>query len=244
MILRLLLLAITLAAGSAAAQAPLTKEQGDAILLELRAIRQALERAPAAPAPAPAAAAPSGPVRFDLKGAHVMGRPDAPITVVEFTDYECPFCKRHRTQTWPELKKNFVDTGKVRYVVADLPLSFHPRAQKAGEAAHCAGEQGRFWELQDKMIVAQPALAPEQLVGYAKDLGMDEARFKACLDSGRHAERVKTSGNQANAIGITGTPTFLIGKTEPNRIEGQRFVGAQPYPAFENRLNEALKTGK
>src|SRR5277367_6195365 len=127
----------------------LTRDQADDILKELKAIHQLLERqqtAAAQPQPAPA----SDKVKMSVTpGWYSLGRDDAPVTVVEFADYQCPFCRKFHSETFAEIKKNYIDTGKVRYVSRDLPLDFHPNAAPAAQAARCAGEQHKFWEMHD-----------------------------------------------------------------------------------------------
>src|SRR5262249_34610175 len=121
---------------------PITREQAEAILTELRAIHQLLDRQPSSSA-RPASSLPT--VRMAVgDGWYAVGRDDAPVTIVEFSDYECPFCRRFHLETFPELKKNYVDTGKVRFVSRDLPLDIHANAFRAALTARCAGDQGRF----------------------------------------------------------------------------------------------------
>src|SRR5207247_8778213 len=111
----------------------------------------------------------------------------AKVAVIEYSDFQCPFCGRYAKESFPQITSDYVDTGKVKYVFHDLPLDFHKYAFKAAEAAHCAGEQGKFWEMHGLLFQNQAALAPEQLGGYAKDLGRRQAAFPHRLDSGRVA---------------------------------------------------------
>ena len=236
-------LALALLAGHAGAQAPLTKEQGDAILQELKSIRQLLERQQQPPqraqgiGPAPAA---SDRVKVALGESYAIGAANAPVTMVAFVDYECPFCKRFDVQTYPQLKKQYIDTGRLRYVIRDLPLEFHKRAMKAAEAAYCAAEQGKFWEMRDKLIANSERLNAELLPGYAKELGIAEERFRGCLDSGKYVPRLQKSLDDARALGITGTPTFVIGKSGGDTLEGVKVVGAQPYATFDSHIKGLL----
>ena len=236
-------LALALVAAAAGAQAPLTKEQGDAILQELKSIRQLLERQQQPPqraqgiGPAPAA---SDRVKVALGESYAIGAANAPVTMVAFVDYECPFCKRFDVQTYPQLKKQYIDTGRLRYVIRDLPLEFHKRAMKAAEASYCAAEQGKFWEMRDKLIANSERLNAELLPGYAKELGIAEERFRGCLDSGKYVPRLQKSLDDARALGITGTPTFVIGKSGGDTLEGVKVVGAQPYASFEQHIKSLL----
>jgi protein-disulfide isomerase len=120
----------------------------------------------------------------------VLGKADAPVTFIEFTDFQCPFCQRHFQQTFPDLKKNYVDTGKIKYVIRYFPLSFHPNAEKAAETAACSNDQGKFWEMHDKLFTTQndwqgldAAGAATAFKGYAKDIGLDVTKFNTCLDT-------------------------------------------------------------
>ncbi len=157
--------------------------------------------------PVQGAAAPSGPVRASVADAPFLGRADAPVTVVEFSDYECPFCQRFFATTLPALKRDYVDAGKVRYVFRDYPLDqLHPQARKAAEAAHCAGEQGKFWEMHDALFRSPGALALPQLVEHALSIGLEGAKFDECLASGRHAARIERGLTGGAAAGVRGTP--------------------------------------
>ncbi|HQW38340.1 MAG TPA: thioredoxin domain-containing protein [Usitatibacteraceae bacterium] len=237
---RLLLATAASLAALAAAAEPMTKEQGDAILQELRLMRQALERAVQPPPPPQAMPADNTPVEVRVKDAMAMGKADAPLTMVAFVDYECPFCRRFDVETFPRVKKEWIDTGRLRYVVRDLPLAFHPRAQKASEASHCAAEQGKYWEMRDVLVQNQQKLDPDSLVAHAKGLGLAEAPFRKCLDEGRHAAPVKASLEEAKKLGVSGTPTFVIGRTGGNALKGVKVIGALPYAEFERRLKEQL----
>jgi protein-disulfide isomerase len=187
------------------------------------------------------AAAPSGPVRTSVANAPVLGRADAPVTIVEFSDYQCPFCQRFHATAFPVLKKEYVDTGRVRYVFRDFPLDqLHPQARKAAEAAHCAGEQGKYWEMHEVLFRNYRALAPAQLAGHARAAGIDAARFSECLASGRFAVRVAQGVADGSAIGVQGTPTFVVGRTTGDFVQGTPIRGAQPLETFRRIIDQAL----
>ena len=179
-------------------------------------------------------AAPSGPVRVSVA--------DAPVTVVEFSDYQCPFCGRFFATTLPALKREYVDAGKVRYVFRDFPLDqLHPLARKAAEAAHCAGEQGKFWEMHDALFGHPGALSPPQLAEHARSIGLDESKFDDCLASGRNAARIERGLADGAAAGVRGTPAFVIGKTKAGDVvEGTPVRGAQPLETFRQIIDRAL----
>lgn len=209
----------------------------DTIEIQLsQALRLLRERPPAR-----SEVAASGPVRASVSGAPTLGRPDAPVTIVEFSDYQCPFCQRFFATTLPVLKKDYIDTGKVRYLFRDFPLEMHPEARKAAEAAHCAGEHGKYWEMHDVLFQNQKALAPTQLAVYARTIGLGEAEFDQCLSSGRHSARVARGLADGAAAGVHGTPGFVIGKTRTGEIvEGTPLRGAQPLESFRRIIDQAL----
>lgn len=184
----------------------------------------------------------SGPVRASIADAPSLGRPDAPVTIVEFSDYQCPFCQRFFATTLPALKKEYVETGKVRYVFRDYPIDqLHPQARKAAEAAHCAGDQGKFWEMHDLLFQSQNALALPQLAEHARTVGLDGPRFDECLASGRHAGRVERGIADAAAASVQGTPGFVIGPTTTGDvIEGTPVRGAQTLDTFRQIIDRAL----
>lgn len=200
---------------------------------------------------APAAAAPeTGPVKVSVGDDAVLGDKNAPLTMVEFSDYECPFCKRYFDQTYPEIKKNYVDTGKLKIVFRDLPLSFHdPMATKEAIAANCAKEQGgdeAYYKMHNAMFTQTTSngtgLSVDKLYTIAGEVGLNASNFKTCLDSDKYKSEVSKDLADAGAAGADGTPTFFIGKSDPSgTIEGARLVGAQPYNAFSTIIDGLLK---
>ncbi len=226
-------------------QQGITREQADQILSELRQIRQLLEKGagPAAAAlkPGDAVLDPSGRVRMNLEGSDWLGDPKAPITLVEFTDYQCSFCQRFHLQTFPEIRKRYIETGKVRFVSRDLPLEFHSNAARAAVAARCAADQGKFWQMRDTLVANADKLAPEAVAGYAKELGIDMKAFQSCIDSGRHKDDVEKDSSLAQAINIQGTPGFVLGKSTENGVEGNVLMGALPLDAFVTKLDALVK---
>jgi protein-disulfide isomerase len=157
------------------------------------------------------------------------GPANAKVTIVEFSDFECPYCSR-AIVTVDEVVKKYGD--KVRLVFRQFPLPFHEHAGKAAEAALCAGEQGKFWEMHDKLFANQRALEVEQLSGYAKDIGVDQAKFDECLKSGKMAATIKKDTEAGKAVGVTGTPAFFI--------NGRMLSGAQPLDAFTEIIDSEL----
>jgi len=186
----------------------------------------------------PSAGAPQGqpqlPTRqnIDLDDDPVLGDPKAPVTIVSFEDYQCPFCKRSFDQTFPLLKKEYIDTGKVKYVYRDFPLSFHPQAQAAAEAGECADDQGKFWEYHDALFQNQQSLSSALYSQLAGQLGLDVEEFDQCLQSGKFTQEVQNDFAYGSSVGVSGTPTFFI--------NGIKLVGAQPYQAFKQVIDAEL----
>jgi protein-disulfide isomerase len=184
-------------------------------------------------AEATAAALAAQPVDVPLGDAPIKGNPDAPVTIVEYSDYQCPFCQRHFQDTMPELE-SYIDAGQVRYVFKDFPIhSIHPQAQRAHESARCAREldgETAFWEMHDLLFANQNEWAGAGnhvniFKGLASEAGLDQERFDACLDSGRYAEAVNADLAEGQQLGVAGTPAFFI--------NGQRVSGAQPFAVFQ-----------
>lgn len=167
---------------------------------------------------------PDGPSRGDAK---------APVTLVEFSDYECEFCVRAEGVVRRVLDEY---AGKVRLVHQAFPLSIHPHAPKAAEAAFCAGEQGRYWEMHDGLLAAQGALAIDDLKARARVLGLDVPRFDACLDSGRMAASVESSRKLGEGLGVSSTPAFFV--------NGRPLTGAQPFERFQELVDHELAASK
>lgn len=180
----------------------------------------------------------------------VLGDKNAPITIIEFSDYECPFCKRHFDETLPQLIKNYVDTGKAKIVYRDLPLPFHdPMATKEAVAANCAREQGgdsKYFQYHDEIFTRTISngngLSEADLTTIATDLGLNLNSFNNCLTNLAQEEEVKKDVADAGKAGATGTPTFVIGKsTTSGEIDGDLVVGAQPYGVFQAIMDPLLQ---
>ncbi len=216
----------------------ITKQQADEILNELRQIRQLLEKQTARAEQAPQPGQPAR-ARLNLNGANMLGSKDAPVTLVEFTDYQCPFCQRFHVTTFADLKKNYIDTGKVRFYSRDMPLdSLHPNATRAAEAARCAGDQGQFWGLRGVMGANPDRLDLPNILNFAAQLGMDVNALKNCIDTSKYKDSVQTDVMEALRVGANGTPTFIIGKSTAEGVDGEIMVGAMPYPQFEMKIKE------
>ena len=180
---------------------------------------------------------------IDLEGAPVKGSDDARLTLVEFSDFECPYCARYATTTYHQIADAYIDTGKLRYAFLDLPLtSIHRNAFKAAEAGMCAAEQGKFWELHDRLFANQQSLTDFE--GHARAVGLDVSAFMSCLESGRHANAVRSDMQTANSLGIGGTPSFALGYTDDGgktvRLV-KTFSGARPFDLFQTEIETMLE---
>ena len=185
-------------------------------------------------APQPPAAAPAAPF-------NELGRADAPVTIVEFSDLQCPHCTRHAAQVLPELRRHYVDTGKLRYVARDLPLPMHAQAFQAAVVARCAGEQGRFWEFREALSMARMRLGEETYATLAGEFGLDAARLEACRRDGAQAAAVRADMAAAGRLGIRSTPTFVIGRTVEGELQGEIVTGSKDYATFARRIDALLE---
>jgi len=236
--------AVTLCGGVTLAQAEgITSEQAQQILDELKAIRKNLEARPvqAAPSPSQPAQAPDDKVSMAAPaGGFSLGRDDAPLVLVEYTDLQCPFCQRFHNDSYAQIKANYIDTGKVKFVSRDFPLPFHENAMRSAVAARCAAEQGKFWELRHTMIVNASQLQQDKLEGYAANVSMDVNKFKTCVAADKFKASIDKDIAEGTAAGINGTPSFVLGRVKDGKLQGVRMVGAMPYAQFDAKIKEML----
>jgi protein-disulfide isomerase len=219
--------------------AGITREQADQILDELRQIRQLLEKQAAAGPQQAGEQITKAKVGID--GAYTIGSKDAPLTMVEFTDFQCPFCQRFHVSTFAELKKDYIDTGKLRFVSRDMPLDFHPNAMQAAEAGRCAGEQGQFWAMRDRMNSNPDRLDLNNLVNWAQELKLNVASFRSCVETQKYKNAIQGDLLLAQKIGANGTPSFVLGKSTPDGVDGELVVGALPYQVFDQKLKDLAR---
>jgi len=181
---------------------------------------------------------------IDLAGVPALGPDSATVALVEFSDYECPFCLRHFQQTMPRLVTNYIKTGRIRYAFRDWPVDqLHPESIRAHEAAHCAGEQKHYWELHARLFGPAGSHSADQLLGLARDVGLDMTAFNACIQSRRSDAAIRQTGQLAVELGATGTPAFFIGVRDPATDKVtvlQGLTGAQPYDVFAQALDAVL----
>jgi len=217
----------------------ITRQQADEMLKELRQIRQLLEKQGAREPDKEQVTH----AKLKLDGFEMLGSKDAPYTIVEFTDYQCPFCQRFHVTAYPELKKNYIDTGKVRFYSRDLPLDIHSNALRAAQAARCAGDQGKdqFWRLRDIMGANPDRLDLNNILTFAEGLKLNTGTLKTCIESEKYKNAVQTDVLEAMKIGANATPTFVVGKSTPEGVDGELLVGAMPYPMFQVKLEGLSK---
>ena len=178
-----------------------------------------------------------------LAGSHRIGSSRATIAVVEFSDYQCPYCRDFHDRVYPRLKKEFVETGTVQFVHKDLPLkSIHPQALSAAVAASCAGLQKRFWPMHEAIYANHGKLSPALYPQLARELGLDGAKFKACLADPAREQIVMRDTAEARKLGINGTPSFVIGRIQGDELTVVRLSrGAPSYEAFAQEIEKLLK---
>lgn len=181
-------------------------------------------------------------VDFDLGNNHILGQDDAKLILVEFTDYECQFCSRYVKETFPQIQKAYVDKGIIKYAVVDQPLAIHPNAERASQAAHCAAEQGKFWEIHKLMMMRQDSL--RDLYSYARTLGLNISEFKDCVETEKYSANVAHNKSLAMKLGINAVPCFIIGIADqhnPGIVKGISSIrGALPFSIFQQEIDAAL----
>jgi protein-disulfide isomerase len=180
---------------------------------------------------------------ISIVGEPSRGPSTAKVTLVEVSDYHCPYCRRHMQTTQPQIDAEYISSGKIQYVFVDYPIEqLHPDAFKAHEAANCAGDQGKYWQMHAKLF-ANPTRDPAQLVVQAQELGLDGAKIKACLDGGKYAKPVRESVSRMEQLGVDSTPTFLVGLTpapgQPMKI-AKVVKGAHPFSEFKKAIDSLL----
>jgi protein-disulfide isomerase len=184
-------------------------------------------------------AAVAAPAEDSVQDMTILGSADAPVTIVEFSDYQCPYCRQHALDTLPQIVETYVDTGQVRYIYRDFPLPSHAYAQQAAEAARCAGAQGSYWEMHERLFTEQSEWAAQEMEeiqttfgAFAVELGLDGEAFQACLASGAFAEQVGQDQAEGYEAGVEGTPSFFI--------NDQFAAGAYAFEAFQQMIEAAL----
>src|SRR3989344_596930 len=165
-------------------------------------------------------------------GENIKGNGNASITIIEYSDYQCPYCGAFVRDTLPQIEDEYVKTGKAKIIFRNYPLPFYEFAMKAAEAVECAGDQGKFWEMHDEVFTNQHAIAQKNLRNYAEKIGLDTEKFNACLESGAMNSRVKNDLKKGNSDCVSGTPYFIIGNETLN--------GNQPFNRFKTVIDKQL----
>jgi protein-disulfide isomerase len=187
------------------------------------------------------------PVELQLGAVAYKGDIDAPVTLIEYSDYHCPFCRRHATTVFPQLLTDYVETGKVKFIMREYPIpNLHPRAVAASEAALCAGEQDAYWGMHDALFANQKSTTDENFREFAAGLDIDVAAFSECMDDDRHMAQIRRDQAEGQKLGVTGTPSFVLGRTDPedsSKVNLTKFIrGAQGLPAFVAAIDQLLES--
>ena len=205
-------------------------------------VERLLEQHLAQPSEAQARAIPALTSRLFLQGEPVLGDPNAPLTIVEFSDFECSYCRRFHKQVMPQLKRDYIDTGLIRFVHKDLPLPFHPHALPAAAAARCAGEQNRYWELYSSLFDQQNCLDCKGVLAIAAEAELNTTKLQACMERESTLALINANGSEAALHNISATPTFVIGPTQSDgSLDGQVIEGALPWATFQSSIETALR---
>lgn len=168
----------------------------------------------------------------NIDNSKIKGDKNAPVTIVEFSDYECSFCRRFYSQTFGLIDDKYIKTGKVKFIYKNFPLNIHPNAQKAAEAAECAGGQGKYYEMYDELFKKGVQGGATTFKRYAQNINLDTTKFNKCLDSGAMASKIHKDVSEGQKQGVSGTPAFFI--------NGIKIVGAQPFSVFEQAIEREL----
>jgi protein-disulfide isomerase len=203
------------------------------IITRLDELKQLLQ--PNGQSPAPVSS-------VSVRGETFRGDNNARVALIEYADFECPYCGEYERKAFPQILSDYIQTGKVKYFYRDLPLPMHARALPAARAARCAGEQGKYWEMHDSLFAKQNALSVPALLDRAQTLGLDTAKFTECQSSEKYTADIQKSVSDAQKMGIDGTPTFFLGVVEPSgdvTIE-KRLQGAAPFDVFKTEIDALL----
>jgi protein-disulfide isomerase len=196
--------------------------------------------AQAQPAPQPKAL----PASIDLAGFPFKGSNTSNVVLAEFSDYECPFCIRHFTQVMPEIEQAYIQSNRIRYTFRDFPIDeLHPQSIRAHIAAHCAIEQGKFWQLHDRLFSKAGSHTPAELLAQAQQAGLNTNAFSACVAADKYSISIRQSTAFALSLGASGTPFFVVGTMNPDGKSMKPFKvvpGAFPFANFQQAIDAAL----
>ena len=196
----------------------------------------------------PNADTPPREIIIDTEGSPIKGNESARFALIEYSDYECPFCSRYVRDTLPLIERDYIKTGKIKYVFRDFPIeSLHRNALLASEAAACAREQGKYWEMHDRLFSNPNALTAKDITTHAQFIGINPTDFQQCLDSSKYREVIRKAVSEAAGLGINGTPTFFVAVSVPNssKVKVIRALkGAPAYANFKEVLDTILASGQ
>lgn len=222
------------------------KEGQAAMQKDLADIKKLLESGAKPAAPAQAAA----PSKFEPKDVSVAGAPfkgeeKAQLTLIEYSDYQCPFCSRHNRNTMPQLTENYISNGKLKFVMREFPLtSLHPRAVAASLAALCANDQGKYWEMHDVLFDNQRKMSDDEINSYAETINLNMDDFVGCMEAGKYNDQVASDLAEGRGLGISGTPSFALGITDPDdpsKVKVMKIIkGARAYESFAQQIDLLL----
>ena len=183
---------------------------------------------------------------LDIGDAPTQGDPEADVVIVEFSDFQCPYCGTHARDVYPLIERAYIAQGRAKYVFQNLPLEhLHPQALGAAAAAECAFQQKRYWQMHERLFYHQTALSEPDLREHARSLGLDIALFSTCLSAGATTMKVRGDMENADRLGATGTPTFFVGREQPGGSVNllRRLNGTQTYESFQRVLDDVLAEG-
>lgn len=186
---------------------------------------------------------PTQPEKVDVAVGHLptLGAANAKVTVIEFSDFQCPFCKQFENNAYAQIYDTYIKTNKIRFAYRHFPLtSIHPNSQKASEASECANEQNKFWDYYDLLFKNQTTWSPQSVAdaadsftGYASEIGLNKDQFRSCLDTDKYKDKVENDASDGSKVGVDGTPTLFI--------NGTKIVGAQPFAQIQQIIDQELK---
>jgi protein-disulfide isomerase len=209
---------------------------------DIAELRQEVNGLRAGGVAAPAAAAEPTPTVAEVsltKSSPVIGASDAKLAIIEFTDYQCPFCGRFNDNVLPQLVENYVKTGAVKIIARDYPLDFHANARPAALAANCAAQQGAYEPMRAGLFAAQQNLGPDLYQQIAEANGLDITRFNDCVNEPKNEQHISEDISYANTLGVSGTPSFFIGRIEGDKlVDVTALVGALPYESFSTVITD------
>ncbi len=249
-----LFLCTLLLGGFALAEVPTEGSTESLILKELGELRQDIQslrkevgqlrqdvKSNARPSRPPVAPPPEK-IEISLSDSRLLGDSGATVGIVEFTDYQCPFCQRFHAKTFSKLKETYIDSGKVVFIPRDFPLDIHPQASPAAIATRCAGKQGKFWDMREGVFENQTRLGLELYEGLATELDLNVEAFSTCQKDAEVLAAVNADQSYGQSIGISGTPGFFVGRVKDGALVGiKRIIGAQPFSQFSRVIDSLLQ---